>query len=129
MEELRKLVGVRIEYFCPGYLCFNDFSPFSRERRGAYFVELMVLLKPEIIDLGVTSCCGFVLTKNQLRRLAGLNVLKISTDYIEDCYEPCEEIGLFPSVKIVILEKFTSVSRDLLYSLNISAIGIEKNGK
>ena len=90
IEELRKLAKVRIEYFCPGYLCFNDFSPFYRERRAAYFVELMILLKPEIIDLSVKSCCGFVLTKKQLQKLVGLNVVKISTDYIEDCYEPCK---------------------------------------
>lgn len=129
VEELKKLAGVRIEYFCPGYLCFNDFSPFYRERRGEYFVELMILLKPEIIDLSAKSCCGFVLTKEQLQRLAGLNVVKISTDYIDDCNEPCKEIGLFSSMELVILEKFTTVSRDLLHSLDISAIGIEINGK
>ena len=129
VEELRKLAGLKIEYFCPGYLCFNDFSPFYRERRGEYFVELMILLKPEIIDLSEKSCCGFVLTDRQLKRLEGLNVEKISTDYIEDCNQPCKELKLFPSLRVVILEKFTSVSRDLLYSLHISAIGIEKMGK
>ena len=58
-----------------------------------------------------------------------MNIVEISTNYIEYCYEPCVELELFLSIKVTILEKFTLVSRDLLYSLNISMIVIVEDGK
>ena len=61
--------------------------------------------------------------------MAGLNIIKISTAYREYLHQPCEELKLFPNLELIILEKYTTIFRDLLYMLNITEIAIDMGRK
>ena len=48
---------------------------------------------------------------------------------LEDRLQPCVKLKLIPNINQIILEEFTTVSRNLPYVLDIMGIGITGNEK
>ena len=90
------------------------------------FVDLILKLNPDIVDLSVEICCGFEISKRDLKRMAGLNITKISIHFKDEFEnQRCKELPLFPNLQVVISEKDITASRDLIYTLPIKEIVVD----